>query len=402
VITRQLQIDVDSASWGRKPMPAWASRAAPTQTVDVARAMLLLGSLTTPSSLSAGSPERYWACVRYFSACTASRDLRISTPFMDLDPHQKGILSDDFGVAISVSWLVDQLGGIQDIVDGRHFMINMGVRRSASARRLPKVGPRKCPDFVLEDLHGKFHVLECKGTQSGRNYLNRAMATGQVQKRGISVAKAMRGESLVIGLSLAGEGEDRESQLVVIDPEDEPLTVVEESDRQEAAKVLTRLNVARALNLSGFHRMAFEIAWPERLQKSSAEAELLTPGERKRLSILPRDRLSSWQTEFQSEFVKAPQRRVENYFIQEMSFDLNSVKLDSGDEARRVTVRRGLNAELVEKLAQTGKDLRSAASDVVEEAADRRERIDITTQRNGHSARLNYRDLFFTEISFED
>ena len=168
MITRELGVQIDTKSWQGKRLPAWARGHVPTQAVDVGRALLMLGSITTPNALSPGSPERYWACIRYFSACTEAQDLRIRRPFMDLDPHQKGILSDDFGVAISTAWLVDKLGGVRDIVDGRQFMINMGVRRSRSRRRTAKVGPGKCPDFVLEDPHGKQEQAEQAKRNNGR------------------------------------------------------------------------------------------------------------------------------------------------------------------------------------------------------------------------------------------
>jgi hypothetical protein len=396
LISKDLNISINKTSWKRRPLPLWAVGYLPTQSIDISHALLMLGTVTTPNGLSAGSPERYWACIRYFSACTASPDLRIQTAFMDLDPHQKGILSDDFGVALSMTWLVKQMGNVRDIVDGRQFMINMGVRRPTPGRPLPKVGRLKCPDFVMEDQNGKFHILECKGTQSGRGYLNRAMATGQIQKRGIKVAKALRGESLVIGISLAGEGEDRDSQLVVIDPEEEPLTIVRASDAQRATVTLTRLSLARGLNLNGFSRLAFEISWPDDLNKDSAEAGLLTQTERKILSITREDRQVGLQEEITTEFSSAPTRLVNDFVTQQMSFDLPALKLDSGNVIRRVTVRRGVHADLIHKLSRAKGDGRAAASELSTDIAKREERINIGETEN--SVSLKQEGLFFSEI----
>ena len=318
---------------------------------------------------------------------------------MDLDPHQKGILSDDFGVAVSTAWLVDRLGGVRDIVDGRRFMINMGVRKPTTSKRLPKVGKGKCPDFVLEDLAGKLHVLECKGTQSGTGYLASAMVTGCAQKHGIKVARELRGESLVIGLSLTGEGDDHESELVVTDPEDEPLTVVGKSDEKKVDEVLSRLRLARALNLSGFSRTAFEIAWPESLQRDSPEVELLTSAERKSLSIAREDRQVRWQQELDSEFRKVLRRRVDNFVTQQMIFDLPTLQLDSGSMVNRVTVRRGIQVELLHQLASSGQDLRSKATEVLEDAQVLEEPLRFAETEN--SSRLEYQGLFYSEIIFE-
>jgi hypothetical protein len=59
------------------------------------------GTLTMPDLLSPASPARFWAWLRYYLAPTIASDLRITLDFAGLDPHQKGILSDDFGVALS-------------------------------------------------------------------------------------------------------------------------------------------------------------------------------------------------------------------------------------------------------------------------------------------------------------
>lgn len=359
----------------------------------------MLGSLTTPNGLSPGSPERYWACIRYLSACTATSDLRICTPFMDLDPHQKGILSDDFGVAISTAWLVERLGGVTDIVDGRRFMINMGIRRGATSTRLAKVGTGKCPDFVLKDVSGRLHVLECKGTQSGTGYLARAMRIGHEQKQGIRIARPLRGESLVIGLSLAGEGEDFETELVVKDPDVEPLTVINKSDAPRAATVLTRLSLARALNLSGFARTAFEIAWPEDLKQDTAEAELLSPAERKALSVAPGERQARWREELSAGFTSQSRRTAQDHVIQRMTFDLPAVKLDSGLTVDRVTVHRGMRRDLLSVLANAGDDLRNVAIESLSGLAV--EGDPVTFTEDERSCRLDYRGLFYSEMLFE-
>ncbi|WP_093178982.1 hypothetical protein [Variovorax sp. YR266] len=317
---------------------------------------------------------------------------------MELDPHQKGILSDDFGVAISTEWLVGKLGGVKEIVDGRRFVINMGVSRTRTGR-LPKTGTGKCPDFILEDMQGRFHVLECKGTQSGRGYLDRAMDTGRQQKLGVRIAPAIRGERLVIGVALAGEGDDAHSQLIVKDPEDEPLTEIREKDVSRANQVLVRLSLARALNLSGFTQAAFEIAWPEGLDARSPEVELLSAAERKSLSRKVEDRMRGWQEEINTEFRSAPQRQIGDFIEQEMRFDLPPIELDSGDVATRLKVRRGFRSSVVQDLSLAGKDLREAATDKAVKIAAGENRVSF--DETSHSVRLDYGDLFFSEIAFD-
>lgn len=397
MLSKEIRVVIDQESWEEKPLPSWAVGYSATQTIDVATALLMLGSVTTPNGLSAGSPERYWACIRYFSACMASPDLRIQTAFMDLDPHQKSILSDDFGVALSMTWLLSQMGGARNIVDGRQFMINMGVRESEEGVPPPKVGNRKCPDFVMEDVCGKFHILECKGTQSGRAYLDRAMATGQIQKQGIRLPKAVRGESLVIGISLAGEGQERNSELVVVDPEDEPLTIVKKSDVKKASETLVRLSVAQGLNLNGFSRLAFEMSWPGDLDALGEEARLLTGVERKALAIGRENRGPLWQEEAKLELVS--ERNIEERVTQEMTFDIPPTKLDSGDFARRIRVRRGVDAKLIRKLLESGSEFHSASSEIAADIASRGHDIEI--DQTSCSLSLKQHGLFISEIELD-
>ncbi len=91
--------------------------------LDMRQALLMLGSLTLPNGFSNASPARFWAWVRYLSAISNDSTLKIAGPFSDLDPHQKSVLSDDFGVAVSTHWLQSRVGGMRAVVDGRGFVL---------------------------------------------------------------------------------------------------------------------------------------------------------------------------------------------------------------------------------------------------------------------------------------
>lgn len=123
MLVKRLAVEVDRSTWGRKPIPLWLQGASGICDLDLKMALLLLGSLTLPSLISPASPARTWAWLRYFLAITNDQDFRITRDFSELDPHLKTILSDDFGVALSTQWLFDRLGGFQDIVDGRSFIL---------------------------------------------------------------------------------------------------------------------------------------------------------------------------------------------------------------------------------------------------------------------------------------
>ena len=82
-----------------------------------------------------------------------------------------------------------------------------------------------------------------------------------------------------------------------------------------------------------------------------------------------------------------------------MSFEIPSLKLDTGDTVRRITVRRGMNASLVEELSVAGSELHTAAIEIAGEVSRRQENIKITEV--GHSVRLDQQGLFFSEVVFD-
>ena len=192
----------------------------------------MLGTLTMPNLLSPASPARFWAWVRYFLAPAETNDLRIKMEFADLDPHQKSILSDDLGVAISTQWLSDRLGGFTKIVDGRRFMLQFAhLLRARQKQSKAKVGPSKAPDFVIQDKSGKWHVMECKGTQSGRGRRDEFLEDALSQKQMLQIVGAIRGERLATGLAISHEENRKGTELRVVDPEhSEPLLTLSDSE----------------------------------------------------------------------------------------------------------------------------------------------------------------------------
>jgi len=250
--------------------------------MDIAKALFMLGELTIPNGMSRASPARIWAWIRYFSAVATTDDLRITEPFVELDPHQKGILSDDFGVALSMCWLFDRLNGFSEVVDGRRFVLQFKSHLQRQKRNTPKVGAGKCPDFVIRDSAGKWHTIECKGTQSSSGYRNQQMKIARVQKKCIDIIDSLKGFSLAGGVFLAPETHaDERSNILIVDPEVEPYVTIEPSTLTEAKRITRRLAVSRALGLAGAGRLSDELSLPPDM---GDYAELLTFGERARLS----------------------------------------------------------------------------------------------------------------------
>lgn len=222
--------------------------------------LLMIGYLTTPISSTGVSLSEFWAWVRYLAAVTSDPDLRLTHSFADLDAHQKTILSDDFGVGVPMLWLSERLQ-FDRIVDGRYFVKKIAASVGASQRRTAKRGPNKSPDFVARDIHGVWHVIECKGTQSGIAYSDGQIADGKVQAHAINFPRTHTGQRLVTGLSIGVEDCDT-SSLTIIDPELQDPFDIGSGQLGEADDAATRGVMSKVLRLTGFETVAEATASP--------------------------------------------------------------------------------------------------------------------------------------------
>ncbi len=225
------------------------------------------------------------------------------------------------------------------------------------------------------------------------------MQTGTQQKLGIRVDPGHRGERLVIGISLAAEGGDSNTELVVRDPDEEPITEIRKGDVPRAEEIMKRLSLARALNLTGFPQTGFEIAWPEGLSRTSPEMEFLSQAERKSLSRSAEDRSRAFQEEIYSEMSAAPRRLKGDFLTQEVRFDLPPIELDPGKVITSILCRRGVRKDVLLELAQAKQEVREAASDRVKAIPEGDQAISF--REEGNSTRVEYGGYFFSELVFE-
>lgn len=230
------------------------------ESINIASMLLMIGYLTTPISSTGVSLSEFWAWVRYLAAITPDQRLRLTRSFADLDAHQKTILSDDFGVGVPMLWLNDRLR-FDRIVDGRYFVQKIAASIGASQRRTAKRGPNKSPDFVARDIHGVWHVIECKGTQSGCAYSDGQIGMGKIQAHAINFPRAHTGQRLVTGLSIGIEDGDA-STLTIIDPELEDPFEISSGQLDEANDAAARGVMSKVLRLTGFETAAEATASP--------------------------------------------------------------------------------------------------------------------------------------------
>ncbi|WP_143748457.1 hypothetical protein [Mesorhizobium carmichaelinearum] len=214
------------------------------------------------------SLSEFWAWVRYLHAVAEDPDLRLTKAFFELDPHQKTILSDDFGMGVPIYWLMGKLN-IATIADGRYFIDRIAASVGAVSAKPKKRGPGKSPDFVARDVNGIWHIIECKGTQTSGGYREAQLgssgppATGAIaQKRTIQFPPGHSGQRLASGLYIGVEGSAHASGLHIIDPPAADDFKVTEDQMVFADDAIARAVGARSLRLAGFPEASSALSAP--------------------------------------------------------------------------------------------------------------------------------------------
>ena len=180
--------------------------ATPVWKCNVQHALMLVGYLTAPPAQA--SFHLQWAWMRYEPAIDQSSPLlKLQPAWSDVDPHQKTILADDFGMSFTCQYLMENFGfeafanttQVLDIV----FPAKTGLKKVAAN------GAAKSPDFFAIDSMNQVHILECKGSQVSCERVERAMRKGVAQKN--NVKGLSKFASCMVGglyVPLAGSAED--------------------------------------------------------------------------------------------------------------------------------------------------------------------------------------------------
>lgn len=392
MLIRELEVDVETSSWprGTSPLPELVP-IAPSETIDLKKALVMLGTLTMPSLMSPASPARFWAWLRYAFAIASSRNLRITMDFADLDPHQKGVLSDDLGVAISTQWLYDRLGGFANIVDGRRFLLRFSHLLRRPKRTKAKIGPGKAPDFVVQDLKGKWHVLECKGTQSGRSARDTFLKTAVQQKNVVQIRGRHRGERLAAGVAISNESNRKPTHLKIVDPADgtEGEVNLDDSVAPEMEETAQRVAIGRALAIVGLSEAAMDVWLPDEVADAQ---DYLRPSEALRLRQSARDRTEKTRRQAKERNLEHFQRDHHAYEGRSFSFALP--QLGATSDVAEVSAKVGVLKELLDSVEGSPDGQRDIGELVGPFARHAR----ITLNSSEDQAVLRYGDLFYAEL----
>lgn len=260
---KTLKISHDPSTWppGSSPAPGLVSYCGAGVSIDVFGALLMTAVVTRPPSIGRFHLSDFWAWIRYFHALSQTNDLRLSNAYLDLDPHQKTILSDDWGMGFATFALSNALS-----VQGWAQTYDL-ARLHPKAFQLTskgKRGPAKSPDFVGITPSGSLVILECKGSQ-GLATLPTILSNGRLQKRSLIVHPSLQvEETLVSGLYIAAHGSQISSELSFIDP---PIIRSEEFsstaiDSAEIRRTIFRHQLASTLMLMGLALPAQEMMNP--------------------------------------------------------------------------------------------------------------------------------------------
>lgn len=344
LLPRTIRVQAIASTWpGSRPMPGVFPSYPQTETIDIATVLNVIGILTTPPLSGGASLSELWAFVRYFFAITEDNDLRLTSEFQEMDPHQKTILSDDFGVGFSMHWLADRLDLIA-ACDGRYFIENHltsigGTYTGGTAKR----GLGKSPDFVALDGAGLFHVIECKGTQSSLGYRNSQLRdTARVQKTTIQLPPHLAGEKLAAGIFIGGESGDA-TEMRIIDPEPPEKYVIRDEDPRLVRNAVVRGTLAKQLRSAGFPRLAAAVAFPR------PRPNLDVPGEMREDKSGVLNRRERAEAELREQKVRTFEADDDEFVGRRVRIDLpRPIRTKRGDYTV-VEVRQGLRRRTFEE-----------------------------------------------------
>ncbi|MET4666326.1 hypothetical protein [Sphingomonas sp. PvP056] len=270
ILPKKFTVSTVASTWPRNVLPPRFPRMPRRYEIDVAEVLLMIGRLTTPVLASGASLAEFWAYARYIFAWQSDESLTLTPEFAELDAHQKTILSDDVGMGLPMHWLSRRMNLI-GICDGRYFIERyLATYGGTYTGKAAKRGPGKAPDFICVSRNGKFHVVECKGTQTSTAYrdeqlglpINKGLRGGRAQKRTVTFPAHIAGQRLACGTFISSSTEHR-SHLKIIDPEEPPLLAVGEDNAPMAFDPMTRGALAQMLRASGFPQAANLAAFPE-------------------------------------------------------------------------------------------------------------------------------------------
>jgi hypothetical protein len=265
MLQKSVGFELVSSTWPKhmKPPLAFVNlQASSPLSVKIADVLCELAVRTAPPVSQGFGLADCWAWQRYSQALDPSVDLRLRPEWNDLDAHQKTILSDDWGMGLTMHVLGDALKF------GRVTSTTYFLEQTPGAAKFvhkSKRGPSKAPDFIAVDQAGKFHIIECKGTQSSPDVLAKQVDGGRPQKMNVRFGKHIpKGERLVAGCYIPQHSSPYHATMVVRDPPAKKDAYVVELSADEAEEIVARGELASVLHAVQLPTLGNRVALGER------------------------------------------------------------------------------------------------------------------------------------------
>lgn len=179
--------------------------------ITTSELLLILGRIMSPRIENLVDLYSTWAKIRYvwaFNPDPNPSELRLSDEALNIDFHQKGLMSDEIGTGMAALISERFFGGSNPIDVDVAF-------RSQTIQGLTYQYSTS-PDYIFERAGGGYLVVECKGTRSGKGSSYKQLKRGTEQLPSLVFPSGVQPLALVIGTSMSDSGTD----VFVIDPPD--------------------------------------------------------------------------------------------------------------------------------------------------------------------------------------
>ncbi|MHB8807401.1 MAG: hypothetical protein ACYC59_07455 [Anaerolineaceae bacterium] len=177
--------------------------------INLAKLFFSLGKITTPQNVFLNRINSLWPFFKYswvFERGSTTSNLIFSEIADDMDFHQKSLMSDELGVGMAVLITEQFFGGLNPID------VDFAIRYMSYGRIDRQYNTS--PDYLFKTTDGDLIIVECKGTQSGKNYAFKQLKRGTEQVSSLVLPSGENALSLVISTCFERNATD----VRIIDP----------------------------------------------------------------------------------------------------------------------------------------------------------------------------------------
>lgn len=256
---KNIKVTIDAVSFPNNQRPYYL-QLLNVNKINVNCMLIHTALWTRPSKLTGFHLADFWAWLRYISAFSKkSNDLRLRRAWLDIDPHQKTILSDEIGVGSTTFTLINTLY-FKGFVDSIYLLETLNLTHLILNKS--KNGQGKTPDYIGLDGFGRIVALECKGTQNTVKDLHKAITKGIAQKKNLTNNPNGPIRMGLVGGIFIPQFHNHDNALMHFrDPDwDEFNNIISTVPPQAITKAIIRGAVIKQLYLAGANNAANELS----------------------------------------------------------------------------------------------------------------------------------------------